>query len=1095
MSLGIKLGVTLGGNGAVGGVVRIITAALRPATSPLTAGQSISDMTDFAAMIAPGNFDSSAGNVSSPVVTFQGVADATTPLTAGQIVSFTVTVGDDAGTTPRPFTTATLTVTGLARVVSATAGVLNVNTLPVTIDVADGTPDVLVAVGEFDLVGDGSPLLNRNIETGGENLVTFPVAKADDWIAVNATKLDLTLNAFGFLPGVEVTCNASWSGVNAALSGLVANEVRYGIALYRTIKVNPQVRVVLIDGAGNDTLLQGPAGNAALVGDTDAGTVTILAQEQRFVERDPTDNFDIVDHALVFEFTPTLTGDGIIRVGSNEGGEAIAVLGANLVDAVEPTSFITGVGPAGARPDAVATLALPAAVDGSYDLTLPVGLDAGLTVLATSPGNTAVVSDGPFPVDTTVPVSAGGIGDVTAFVGNQVNIDVASDFTGNNITLSLAPSSDAIPAGFSLSAGDLRGSSNTPFASTIVIRGTNPNGDFDDTAFQLAVVVPVIYDYPVTIDPAMVTSDLTNFPVQVRLDGAPQGFWDRINYQAGNVRAFVGETEVAFVASRVMGDTQVGEVSALLPNVSSTQPTTFILRVYEDKSMAPRDFEDALGAGSVYSGPYAAVVLGGHAPRNYGSVGGPVLTVGDALYFNRVGVDQTFAVNTHQGIAKDHATGWKFAIDTNRIDAFDENGVQQWSNANPAGDLRADKGTGFDVNHLCDGTVFGNWLLVPINDYVSANTPRTVAYLAVFDVATGAYITSTLLGGNVDISGVCWNPDINRLVACTFGVPFTQLDTYILDKVAGTVTLGSPLPITATQADPNVPLVTNIQGIEYAWGGYYIANDPGPRGNILRMEVTPSGVTYDSSCYVAVETIAAGNSEGLTRDGDSLLWLIDPTGGDPSYTVKFAPASVDTAGGAVYTPLDGNNAFEVHGLSVGNTDTWSLSAVGKPETNRQSVVAGLRLLGTSGDVRLGLAHRGGNRADTWKSGGGSWANPSPTITFSATGTAEQQERHLAVVHTTDTRRFYVDGGLVDTDNPSAPVADTMDVLTIGREDTSGLERHHGLTGGVKLAMSDLGADFLSAEHNMLHNPSFATIGALIPKGIGTMAIGSTFIVR
>ena len=613
----------------------------------------------------------------------------------------------------------------------------------------------------------------------------------------------------------------------------------------------------------------------------------------------------------------------------------------------------------------------------------------------------------------------------------------------------------------------------------------------DSLPIASAVQEGVATDYEVTIDPALVTSDLTDFPVQLRMSAAPQAFWDAINYQAGNVRALVNDVEVPFVATRVMHETQEGDMSVLLPNVSSSVETKFILRVYPDQSMSPRSFTDPLGAGAVYSGRYAVAVLGGHAPRNYGSVGGPVLTIGDALYFDRVGVDQTFASNTHQGIAKDHATGWKFAIDTNRIDAFDETGTLQWTNANPAGDLQSATGAGAEFDHLCDGTVYGNWLVIPINSY-DGNLPTSGAYIAIFDVSDGSYITATQITGSPEISGVCWNPDIERLVACTFGVALTQLDTYTLNTTTGAVALDGALPITATQERSNVPLVTQIQGIEYAWGGYYIANDTGGRGNILRMEVTPTGVSYDTSCNVAIETIASGNAEGITRDGDSLLWLIDPSGGPASYTVKFAPASLESAGGAVFNLLNASSGFAVHGISVNPADTFTLSAVARPETNRQGVMVGMTANGV-GDVdvndRVALIHRGGATIDTWNSAA-SWANPSPAIPFSATGPEAERERHAVLVRTPAQRRIVVDGVEEYAPTNANTINVEMDIFSIGREDESNSEEMHGLIGAAKLAMSDLGNDFLSTEHEMLHEASFATILEFDPNAPNTLTLNS-----
>ena len=64
---------------------------------------------------------------------------------------------------------------------------------------------------------------------------------------------------------------------------------------------------------------------------------------------------------------------------------------------------------------------------------------------------------------------------------------VSSDFTGPQIVYALAPGSDALPAGLSLSsAGVLSGTPTEEVSRNIVIRGTNAQGS-DDSGFSVAV--------------------------------------------------------------------------------------------------------------------------------------------------------------------------------------------------------------------------------------------------------------------------------------------------------------------------------------------------------------------------------------------------------------------------------------------------------------------------------------------------------------------------------------------------------------------------------------------------------------------------------
>jgi hypothetical protein len=88
------------------------------------------------------------------------------------------------------------------------------------------------------------------------------------------------------------------------------------------------------------------------------------------------------------------------------------------------------------------------------------------------------------------PVAAGGIADQEWEEDVEItDLDVSADFNDlDNITYALAPSSDALPAGLSLSGAGVISGTPTAAASdlSIVVRGSNDYGT-DDTAFSLTV--------------------------------------------------------------------------------------------------------------------------------------------------------------------------------------------------------------------------------------------------------------------------------------------------------------------------------------------------------------------------------------------------------------------------------------------------------------------------------------------------------------------------------------------------------------------------------------------------------------------------------
>lgn len=106
--------------------------------------------------------------------------------------------------------------------------------------------------------------------------------------------------------------------------------------------------------------------------------------------------------------------------------------------------------------------------------------------------NTGAIVDAPVVIGAvTAPVSAGGLADSSFVQDIAISaINVASDFTGDDITYALAPTSASLPAGLSLATnGQITGTPTTPAAEVnIVVRATNAGG-YADTAFGVTVTV------------------------------------------------------------------------------------------------------------------------------------------------------------------------------------------------------------------------------------------------------------------------------------------------------------------------------------------------------------------------------------------------------------------------------------------------------------------------------------------------------------------------------------------------------------------------------------------------------------------------------
>lgn len=133
------------------------------------------------------------------------------------------------------------------------------------------------------------------------------------------------------------------------------------------------------------------------------------------------------------------------------------------------------------------------AISGATGATYtPVGADDGatLTVAVTatnSEGSDSATSAG-LAITYAAPTAVGGLADQTWTEGVATTpLDVSADFTGTAIAYALAPSSDPLPTGLTLSgAGVIAGTPTAAGTATIVVRGTN-SGGYADSAFDVIV--------------------------------------------------------------------------------------------------------------------------------------------------------------------------------------------------------------------------------------------------------------------------------------------------------------------------------------------------------------------------------------------------------------------------------------------------------------------------------------------------------------------------------------------------------------------------------------------------------------------------------
>lgn len=234
--------------------------------------------------------------------------------------------------------------------------------------------------------------------------------------------------------------------------------------------------VASTDGAGAVTitgLLIGPS-DPVQTGETATFRFSYSAADARTVTRE-IGPFPVVAPAITLTEEPSL-----VDVGDVITGEAF---GAILDRADAGTAVANNGAPVSIVPEVL----------GGND---PAELGDNLTIRYTylTPGAATVVRTlGPLTViapPVVAPTVGNNLNDLSLVQNTAMaSVDLSVDFTGSGITYALAPTSDALPAGVTLSsAGILSGTpTETVTARNIIVRGTNTE-DFADSAFSLDVL-------------------------------------------------------------------------------------------------------------------------------------------------------------------------------------------------------------------------------------------------------------------------------------------------------------------------------------------------------------------------------------------------------------------------------------------------------------------------------------------------------------------------------------------------------------------------------------------------------------------------------
>lgn len=570
--------------------------------------------------------------------------------------------------------------------------------------------------------------------------------------------------------------------------------------------------------------------------------------------------------------------------------------------------------------------------------------------------------------------------------------------------------------------------------------------------------------YTVSIGAGEVSSDLTDFPVVVDLSLMPADFWTNVNSDGGNIRAYasVGGAQYPLDVTSFAHNAQDGTLWVKVPSITAAGGASFVL-VLGAQSQQRAARSDTYGTTAVWS-DYQSVFMGGENTDDHASNSRVFYVDGDGASFMNVGNPEiTFAADPHQGFTWHEASGEIYTSDDNALRRYDASGTLLTSNTNPNAEIMAATGmTG--LIHLCDICIVNDWLIVPTNDY-PANTKCAIA---VYDRTTLTLVAATNVSATEPkISGICWNPEISRLVTCNWG-SFLNLYKFTLNTTTGAIAPDGSIALNRTSAGGEMD--NAAQGIEWWRGHYWISDDS--EDEVQR--VKPNGDWYWGDAPIQFadnnSTSVSGSYEGIAVYKDGLAVLIDPTSAN-SYLIYSRPANFDMGGaGARYGT--NNGCFLTTGLTGGTTFTMSISV--SRSANKQAALATFRdaSSGSTND-RVTLVHRfvtPDYQVALWDDIN-TWLMPGTPV-----NTTLNTWHRVACIYNGTTRELFHNGTSVASQSGITARDVDFDAFNVAHDDTSNLESFDGDVSFAYIRLGALSAAWLAAEHSMLSNPSgFYTI--------------------
>ena len=580
-------------------------------------------------------------------------------------------------------------------------------------------------------------------------------------------------------------------------------------------------------------------------------------------------------------------------------------------------------------------------------------------------------------------------------------------------------------------------------------------------------------DYTVTIPPSSVSgsSKLLNFPLRIDMSVLPASFFTEARYDGGNVRAFNSANQQIPLEVQDFRKFSGGGTVWVKSDLSASSNTTITLRTVTGANTLERS--STYGGAAVWA-DYHAVYLGAY--NNYANAqnasdtwsnGGQTHALQDT---GQIG--PRFTDDFHQGVAWDAENDNFVLIDNNLLVLYDSAFNEIARNSDPCGD--ANNSTSLTVNHACDGTVIGDYFVMPINNYPASNQ----ICISVFNKTTLAHVSSTIVA-DANISGLCYDPIIDRIVTCSWGAQSTDWDVmykFTFNQYNAAITADGSISLSPLDVNNKI---SSAQGIEYHMGRYWVSDD-------YRRHITPVELNgaYDTEDGLGIYSGNQSSQEGLTVYRDGLVVLIDPwSGNDPATGNPYYIGSLKNSFLNYWVAQDGydsnyNSSASTFGWFTTDTaaDTdgvFTLGVTVTPKVVDQQAVVSFYKNG-SGNTRSTAVLRtsaGGFKIGAWDSANG-WLMATAPVDITV-----GQTQRFHIVSDTNRRDLYIGGLAVGFDSSSHTPITGLDKAGVGTEDDDHFENASSIISFAYVRNGVLSADWIATEHAMINSPSTFMSGA------------------